>query len=91
MSHEVRIERYIIRYFVPTIFGAGMIALIVFSENSQLKPAVGSLLSPIADLAKVNVNVTSGVVFLLLSAGLTFGYLASTPVLVMHTLRYKEE
>lgn len=69
-------EQYYVRYFVGTVYGVLLVsALLLDSPRASL---------PVAEITNSTHWLSAGVV---LAAGLAFCYLASAPVLLLHSLR----
>jgi hypothetical protein len=76
-------DYYYVRYFVGSIIGAGMVALLVFKAPGLaiLRDFLGAHFSQ--PEKGVNAEVLTG----LATGGLAYCYIASAPILVMHALR----
>ncbi|EOX4959891.1 hypothetical protein ACS83_00140 [Vibrio alginolyticus] len=79
-------EFYFIRYFIGSIFGAFILLAVIFHPNSGMKNVMTDYLT-VTDV-KLN-DISSSILIGLLFLGTAFCYVASAPVLVTHTLRYR--
>ncbi|WP_318491636.1 hypothetical protein [Photobacterium leiognathi] len=79
-------EFYFIRYFIGSVCGAFIILAIMFHPDSGMNGVfLNSLTIKDATLKDISSSILIGLLFL----GTAFCYVASAPVLVAHTLRYR--
>ncbi|HHF3126272.1 hypothetical protein V3H46_24690 [Vibrio parahaemolyticus] len=79
-------EFYFIRYFIGSVFGAFIILAIMFHPGSGMNEVfLNSLTIKDVTLKDISSSILIGLLFL----GTAFCYVASAPVLVAHTLRYR--
>jgi len=77
-------EFYFIRYFVGSVLGALIVMALSFHPDSMLSGVIASLF----DFDKSGALQLKGEhIWVILSFGVAFCYLASSPILVMHALR----
>ncbi|PSW44492.1 hypothetical protein CTM70_01665 [Photobacterium phosphoreum] len=79
-------EFYFIRYFIGSVFGAFIILAIMFHPDAGMNEVfLDSLTIKDATLKDISSSILIGLLFL----GTAFCYVASAPILVAHTLRYR--
>lgn len=77
-------EFYFIRYFVGSVLGSLIITALAFHPDSSLSDVIAKLF----DFDDTNLlTLKSDHFWVILSFGIAFCYIASSPILVMHALR----
>lgn len=79
-------EFYFVRYFIGSVFGAFIILGIMFHPDSGMNEVFLDFIT-VEDVTLK--DISSSILFGLLFLGAAFCYVASAPVLVVHTLRYR--
>ncbi|MBC3622153.1 hypothetical protein [Vibrio metschnikovii] len=79
-------EFYFVRYFIGSVLGAFILLAIFFHPDSGMKNVLTD--SIVIKDVKLN-DISSSMLIGLLFFGTAFCYVASAPVLVTHTLRYR--
>ncbi|WP_027252096.1 hypothetical protein [Photobacterium halotolerans] len=79
-------EFYFIRYFVGSVFGALIFTAIIFHPDSGLSSTIGELLN-VKSLSLS--TLTNGFLWVALIVGVSFCYISSAPILLLHTYRCK--
>ena len=77
-------EYYVVRYFIGTIVGAG--AILMFNEESA-SPLKGALFPAISSFKDAGIHH----LLVLIALGLAYCYIASAPILTIHSLRAQIE